>query len=317
MSAITNFNEPLITKSKKWEKLGKILTPNKGVEWMRECLGSSFALQVGSTSYFSIYVTGRDSLNRSQIGKIKINIEKPIEVLEVSSSPVLSFGELGTFDENGVSYPWLVRSYEKVLMYYVGWMPTVLTPFQNHIGLATENKNGFFERVSKAPIFERNNDDYLSIGSCCVLAENDIWKMWYTSFLEWGRLPSEPKHRYLIKYAESADGIIWNRGNKICINFQNQNEYAIAKPSVLKIKNVYHMWYTYRGVDYKIGYAYSEDGVNWIRRDDIVGIDLSSNGWDSTSQCYPQVFQYKNSLYMLYCGNSYGKEGLGIARLDL
>ena len=298
-----------------WEKLGRLFKPDISIPWVGTYAGPSFALQTEGP-FFDVYVTGRDSLNRSTIGRIKLNIENPTEIIEITAKPIFQLGELGAFDENGVSYPWLVQHNGKTFMYYVGWMPTVLTPFQNHLGLAVLKSDGTFERVSKAPILERNNEDYLWIGSACVLVEGNTWKMWYTSLLKWGKGSGEHKHYYVIKYAESKDGIHWIRNNIICIDFKNQNEYAIGKPCVLKIKDRYHMWYSYRGEQYRIGYAISSDGIKWERKDENAGIDVSDHGWDSKSICYAHVLQYKDYLYMFYNGNDFGKEGLGLARLN-
>ena len=299
------------------EKIGRILKPDKGIYWMSTYAGPSFAMQVDDSSLFDIYVTGRDSKNRSSIGRVRIDIENPKEIIEITSDPVFSLGEKGAFDENGVSYPYLVKNGDKVFMYYVGWMPTILTPFQNHLGLALKIRNSPFIRISRAPILERNNDDYLCTGSSCVIIENSTWRMWYTAFTKWGKDPSEHKHYYVIKYAESKDGINWVRNNIVCIDHQNQREYSIGRPCVLKLKDKYHMWYSYRGEQYRIGYAYSDDGIKWTRRDDLAGIDVSGDGWDSKSICYAHVFTYKDNLYMIYNGNDYGKEGLGLARLKL
>jgi predicted GH43/DUF377 family glycosyl hydrolase len=299
------------------KKLGRILKPDQDIYWMSTYTGPSFAKQVGETSLFDIYVTGRDSKNRSSIGIVRVDIEKPNKIIEITSDPIFTFGEKGAFDENGVSYPYLVNQENKVYMYYVGWMPTVITPFQNHTGLAAQQDNKSFVRVSKAPILERTNDEYLGTGSCSVLIENSIWKMWYTSFLKWGSSPGEHKHYYVIKYAESKDGIHWVRNNQICINYKDGSEYSIGKPSVVKIKDKYHMWYSYRGEQYRIGYAYSSDGINWVRKDDMAGVDVSKEGWDSKAVCYSHVFSYKSFFYMLYNGNDYGKEGLGLAKLEI
>ena len=77
------------------------------------------------------------------------------------------------------------------------------------------------------------------------------------------------------------------------------------------------MWYSFRGEQYRIGYAFSKDGMIWKRKDELAGIDVSPEGWDSEAICYSHVFQYGKKLYMLYNGNVYGKEGLGIAKLEL
>jgi hypothetical protein len=78
------------------------------------------------------------------------------------------------------------------------------------------------------------------------------------------------------------------------------------------------MWYSYsgyKGKAYRIGYAESEDGIRWTRKDDAVGIDVSESGWDSEMIAYPFVFEHKGKKYMLYNGNSFGKDGFGYAVL--
>jgi len=300
-----------------WNKLGRLLAPSKELPWMSTYSGSASVLPNKNSSRVTVYVTGRDNRNRSSIGQFTLDLESSIEILDIKDKPVLSFGERGTFDENGVSYPYVVANRDKIYMFYTGWMPTVLTPFQNHLGLAVRCTDGSFSRVSKVPIMDRNHDDPLCIGSACVIHELGHWQMWYTSFLKWGEVSTEPKHYYHIKYAESEDGILWRRPNKVCVSFENKEEFAIGKPSVVKINNTYHMWFCHRGSQYRIGYAYSTNGKDWTRKDEWAGIGLSEEGWDSESICYPYVFRHKDNLFMLYCGNKYGKEGLGIAKLNL
>lgn len=301
-----------------WEKLGCILRPMPEIYWMATYTGPSFAYPLNDRGLFRLYVTGRDKNNRSLIGTVKIDLDSPTKPLSISERPVFDVGELGTFDENGVSYPSIVEVDGALYMYYAGWMPTVLTPFQNRTGLAVSNDGGHsFSRVSRAPILPLTDQEPFSTGSVCTIKEGDRWKMWYTCFLRWGKEPGEHKHYYVIKYAESGNGIEWNRDGQICIDIDDPSEYAIGKPSVIRHAGHYHMWYVYRGEEYRIGYAVSENGINWQRRDDLAGIDVSETGWDSRAISYPHVFRSGNCLYMLYCGNNYGKEGLGLARLRL
>ncbi len=77
-----------------------------------------------------------------------------------------------------------------------------------------------------------------------------------------------------------------------------------------------YMWFSYRsgdGTPYRIGYAFSADGLNWELRLKDAGIDVSSEGWDSEMVCYPYVFEHSGDRYMLYNGNGYGKTGIGLA----
>lgn len=299
----------------KWDKLGRIITPQTDVAWMATWVGASFVRPQQDSSIVEIFVTGRDSNNRSTIGKIRVDFANNFNVVSIDKTPLFSLGSLGAFDENGVSYPWLFEWNKQTYMLYVGWMPTVLTPFMNGLGLAKELPDGTFQRVSRAPILPRNNDDYLSIGSSGVFVEDDKIRLYYTSFLKWGSSPKEHKHYYVIKYAESQDGINWTRDNHICIDIKYDWEFSICRPSVIKLNGVYHMWFSYRGQGYQIGYASSVDGKNWQRDDTKSGISLSDTGWDSEMMCYCHVFLYNNSYYMLYCGNNYGKDGIGIAKL--
>ena len=299
-----------------WDKLGRILAPDPRYGWMSTVTGSSFGLPVEDGPLCDIYVTGRDDKNRSQIGIIRINLEAPDKILKIGSEALLPLGDLGAFDENGVAYPYLVKYDGKIRMYYVGWMPTVLTPCQTHIGLAVQDADGKFRRVSRAPILERTNEDYLSMGSSCVIYDEGKFRMWYTSYLKWGKTANDPKHTYVIKYAESEDGIHWRRANQVCIDIHYDWEFAICRPTVIKSNRNYHMWYATRGEHYRIGYAFSKDGIGWTRRDDLAGITASGSGWDSHAVAYPHVFECRGQFYMLYAGNEYGKDGLGLARLS-
>lgn len=298
--------------SGRWQKLGRIIAPDEKIVWRKSFTGPSFAKQ-NSTSQIEIYCTGRDEKNRSQVGHFNLEMGNHIKIVKEATNPVFERGERGAFDDAGVSYPWIVETPSGRYMYYVGWMKSVDTPFQNHMGLA-KFENGRWTRVSRAPIFERTDFEPFCVGSMSVLVENDLWRMWYTSFDRWGNEGSDQKHFYNIKYAESADGIRWVRKNKVCINYADDTEYAIGRPSVLIRDGIFHMWFSVRGRFYKIGYARSSDGIQWERRDDLARIELSPAGWDSQSICYSHVFTFNSDLYMIYNGNNYGKEGLGLAK---
>jgi hypothetical protein len=137
--------------------------------------------------------------------------------------------------------------------------------------------------------------------------------MWYVSCTGWNIVDGQIRHHYHIKYAESSDGIHWQRDGRVCIDFKSDDEYAISRPCVVHDPDMYRMWYSYRGASYRIGYAESPDGLVWQRKDEEAGIDVSSEGWDSEMIAYPYVFDHKGRRYMLYNGNGYGKTGIGLA----
>ncbi len=301
----------------RWEKIGKILPLRRDIKWLRSLAGASFACQSQDNPHiFDLFVTGMAINRRSLIGIVKLDMRQ-LKIIEVASTPVMKLGIRGTFDEDGTSYPYIVKFEDKYLMYYTGWVRSVSVPWMNGLGLAISNNGVSFKRYSRAPIIHRDDKDYIGIGSSCVLRDEEGFKMWYTRFDRWGKNPTDHKHHYNIKYAESNDGINWVKYNSICIGFKDKSEYAIAKPCVMKLYGKYLMWYSYRGNFYKIGFAISDDGVSWTRKDHLAGISVSEHGWDSEMICYPFVFPYEKFLYMLYNGNGYGASGLGLARIEL
>lgn len=73
------------------------------------------------------------------------------------------------------------------------------------------------------------------------------------------------------------------------------------------------MWFCTRGQKYRIHSAESHDGLEWTRKGQDPGLDVSADGWDSDMIEYPCVFVHKDDLYMLYSGNGYGETGFGLA----
>ena len=302
----------------KWVKKALIVKPGK-FDWMVTHAQNPFQEKIGDDLY-RIHFAGRDKLNRARGGYVVIDISEPGEILYITERPILDLGDLGCFDDCGAMPSCIVNSGSRQYMYYTGWTQARVTPFSFFIGLAISEDGGkTFERFSKAPVLGRNiNDPYLT-ASPWVIIEKEVWRMWYVSGTGWEAESNkpDPKHYYHIKYAESSDGVNWNAEGVVCIDY-DRDEYAIARPVVYKEDDIYKMWYCYRGGPntYRAGYAESEDGIHWERKDDEAGIDVSESGWDSEMICYPCVFVHKGKKYMLYNGNGYGKTGLGYAIME-
>jgi hypothetical protein len=185
-------------------------------------------------------------------------------------------------------------------------------PWQNQLGLAISAGPGQpFKRWSKFPVVALDEVDPYTISYPWVLQEGGRFRMWYGSNIAWGRVKEDMRH--LIKYAESDDGIHWQRTNVIAIDFGFPGEYAMSKPCVLKDGDIYKMWFCSRGERYRIRYAESADGLIWTRVGEQDAIDVSADGWDSDMIEYPCVFAHGGRRYLLYSGNGYGREGFGIA----
>lgn len=299
----------------KWTKLGKIFEPDGTIDWMKTHSTIPFAEKI-SDNILKIYFSPRDYLNRSHLAWVTVDMNNPTKVLTYSKQPLLKPGPLGTFDDSGVVATCLLNHQSKKYLYYVGMNLGVTVPLRNSIGLAISHDNGeTFEKLSEGPIIERNYKEPGFTATPEVIFENGIFRMWYLSCVRWEAANPKPRHYYHIKYAESHNGIDWDRKGIVAIDFKNNDEYALSVPRVIKEDGIYKMWYCYRGNRYRIGYAESSDGIGWIRKDEEMQITVSESGWDSDMIEYPYIYDHQNVRYMLYNGNDYGKTGVGIASL--
>ncbi|EAY24262.1 glycoside hydrolase family protein [Microscilla marina] len=264
-----------------------------------------------------IFFSTRDLANQSLPCAIDYDLHQQKVVNEFKIEVPL--GNLGMFDQNGIMPTALLDQGNELWMYYIGWNTGGSVPFRNAIGLLISKDGGHtFQKHAQGPLLDRCVYDPCFVASNCVLAEEGFYRMYYLSCVQWQAQPTgEVQHYYHIKYAESANGIDWKREGKVAIGFKNEYEYAISVPRVIKEAGRYKMWYSYRAsahtTTYRIGYAESVDGLDWVRKDELVGLDVSAEGWDSQMICYPEIFTFEHKRYMLYNGNEYGKSGIGLA----
>lgn len=247
------------------------------------------------------------------------------KLLHLNTDPILKLGKPGTFDEHGIMPSCVIKNNSDIYLYYSGWQQSVGVPYNNYTGLAISNDNGnTFRKYSDAPILDRNNSELYSATSPYVLKEKGLWHTWYSSGTGWHEENGKLEHTYDLKYAYSKDGKKWHQEGKIGIKSYNEHE-ALCKPAIIKLDNIFFMWFSYRGSkgfrdgsdSYRIGMAYSDDLINWERDDKASGIEISENGWDSKMIAYPSIIKIKNDYYMFYNGNSFGKYGFGYAVLNI
>jgi predicted GH43/DUF377 family glycosyl hydrolase len=295
-----------------WVKRGLVFTPS-GHEWARSHATNPVVLPLAADRY-RVYYASRDDANRSHVGFVEFDAAEPERPLRVSERPVLAPGPLGCFDDCGVYAMSLVETGGRVLLYYVGWNRGRPPLFYTSIGLAVSDDGGeTFTRYSRAPIMARSEVDPWMVSSPCVLLDEGRWRMWYLSGLSLHEEAGVLCSRYHIKYAESDDGVAWRRDGRVALELR-EGETNIARACVRRRASDYEAWYSVNGGNgYRIGCAFSPDGLVWERHDERAGIDLSPEGWDSEALAYPWVFEIGGRRLMVYNGSGFGRDGFGLA----
>lgn len=300
----------------RWAKQGLLIEPPVHLPWVASHAAVPHA-ELLKDGRVRVYFTARDHRRRSHIAVADVDLVDGEPRVEFAPDPLLEPGRCGAFDDSGVMTSCLVRDGTREYLYYQGWALGVTVPFHVFVGCAVrDGPDEGFERVSQAPVLGRSAFDPYMCSSPWVVIEDGRWRMWYVSNLGWTFPGGRPRYRVHIRYAESRNGVDWDREGHVCINFNTPDEYAISRPVVIRDNGLYRMWYSHRGSTYRIGYAESTDGLTWQRRDDEVGIDVSDTGWDSEMVEYACVVDVGERRHMLYNGNGYGATGIGHAVLS-
>jgi len=298
----------------KWEKCGLVYAPDAKFWWAQSYAHLPTACIVDAR-ILRVYFASLDKDKYGRIGYVDLDILDPHRILSIPDTPVLDLGDIGTFDDSGVNPSCILDVEGKKYLYYIGWQRCERVPYMLFAGLAISEDGVHFERISRVPILERTTSEPFLRSATAVLNEAGTFRAWYVSGTEWIVVNGAQYPRYVIRYAESRDGITWKAYNHTCINMEHPDEFGFGRPWVIRDGQIYRMWYSIRSriAPYRIGYAESTDGIKWTRQDQAVGIEKSPSGWDSEMICYPCVIDVNGSRLMFYNGNRHGSSGFGYA----
>lgn len=312
-----------------WEKKGRIFNPHdhKNGRWLNE-----FA-QAPSTIIFDqfvrVYFSCRppaDSEGKyvSYSAYVDLDRKDLTKIVALAKEPVLSLGGIGCFDEFGIYPVSVIRNNDEYWMYYTGHTRCESVPFNTAIGLATSKDGVSFERVGRGPVISPSPDEPFVLSGPKIRKFNDLFYLFYITGKRWIRADGRTEVVYKIRMATSKDGVSWNKINHDIIPDKIDEDETQASPDVFFANGKYHMFFCYKCATgfrenperaYRIGYASSDNLLEWSRQDDLCGITASPEGWDSGMVAYPHVFSLDGSIHMLYLGNEVGRHGFGLATL--
>lgn len=303
----------------KWKKLGQLYQSHGEELWRVSHASCPLAQHLGGNIY-RVWFAARDNNNRTNCTWLDFDITQPNSVVRHAPAPSLTHGGLAQFDERGAMFSWLLEHDGIEYIYYTGWNMGDSVPFRNAIGLATSPAGADSFTKVEGPVLDRSPANPFFVGNPCVVIDHhSTWHLWYLTGTAWHpREDAPPYSDYNIRHATSTNGVDWTISKSVCVDYAHENEMAIARPSVRYWDSTFHMWYSYRGTDfpYRLGYAISDNGVDWERKDDLIDFPRSDIGWDSEMICYPYVFRHIDETYLLYCGNGFSQGGIGLAILD-
>jgi hypothetical protein len=302
---------------RKWSKKGLVYAP-QGDRWWARRYATLPTADLISEDRIRVYFAALDDEQRGRIGYVEVDANNPARVLYECPEPVLDIGDAGCFDDSGVNPSCILNVGDKKYLYYIGWQRCTRVPYMLFAGLATSSDGMHFNKVAPVPVLDRTAAEPYLRSATSVLYHDGRFRCWYVSGVGWTDVHGATHPTYVIRHLDSHDGITWNGTGRVCIDFQQPDEYGFGRPWVVVENGVYRMWYSIRSRSrpYRIGYAESADGLVWSRRDDVAGITRSAEGWDSEMICYANVVRSGTSTYMFHNGNRHGASGFGYAVPD-
>lgn len=303
---------------RRWEKLGQIYVPKQGARHPKLVSHAANPLPVHlEDNVYRVFFSGRDESNRSSVGAVDIDLLE-FRVVKEHYLPFFEHGPEGSFFADGVSIGNCYQVKGARYMLFMGWQNPENGHWRGDIGRLIVTSDLALELEGSEPFMGSDETDPISLSYPWVQPSAESgFNMWYGSTLAWDAGNGEMLH--VIHHASSHDGHHWHRTG-LAVPFELGRAQAFSRPTVIQNKEGdFEMWFSYRsgsGEMYRIGYATSENGVNWKLDLDNAGIAVSTAGWDSEMIEYPFVFDHEGSRYMLYNGNGYGKTGFGLAVLN-
>jgi uncharacterized repeat protein (TIGR01451 family) len=245
--------------------------------------------------------------NKATIGGQGYEVERQVtgatpcvcNLTKEASNPVLSVGAGGSWDDDGVWGPAVLKEGSSYRMWYTG--DDGSGPSQ--IGLATSTNGINWTKEAANPVLSPGQSwEAEGIRAASVISDSGLYKMWYT-----GRDSSGVRR---IGYATSPDGVTWTKdGSNPVLDVGASGSWEdedVSGPTVIKEGGTYHLWYTGDdGITPRIGHATSSDGIHWTKDSANPVLDIGPPGdWDWLYVYGPNVVAYGGTYLLWYSGGT-------------
>ncbi|UCD92254.1 MAG: hypothetical protein JSV43_08575, partial [Methanobacteriota archaeon] len=218
------------------------------------------------------------------------NVEAQTSWTKFAGNPVLVNGGLFEWDMM-ILHPNVLEEPGGYKMWFTAETITPAFEVELTIGYATAPDQVTWTKHPSNPVMGTGAPgswEELGVAAPWILPDLSGYRMWFTG-MDANMLPQ-------IGYAYSSDGLSWERytGNPVITPGSpgDWDSGGVLAASVLDVGGVYHAWFTGANESgaSRIGYATSQDGIDWTKYPGNPVIDIGAPGeWDAGSVMMPSV----------------------------
>ena len=239
-----------------------------------------------------------------------------------SLNPVLQIGSSSDWDKGAAFNPSVLATDSGYIMFYSGAKNLTSIPIHGEIGCATSKDGRLWVKDSLNPILTfcpapEWDSNYLDLPA--VIFEDSTYKMWYN-----GAVSNFPSATSSIGFATSSDGINWTKYAQNPVLWSGSSsswdKNGVGLSEVIYDSGYYRMWYEgnitnfHNGYMGGLGYAVSEDGINWKKYPGNPVMPSHFLSWSQGTPHNPSVIRNGNGLRMWY--SAFNNVGYATSKLS-
>jgi len=165
--------------------------------------------------------------------------------------PILARGDPSSFDGGGACVPMVLRADHRWMMWYTAAQVRPKGHVRIHLCLATSDDGLHWEKHAANPVLAGDSGfgvEASVTSRCYVRHDRGVFRMWY----------SYARPHYRIQYAESLDGVHWERSRIEPVLGPSEepawDDQMVEYPEVQVFNGIFRLWFCGNGYG-SVGYA--------------------------------------------------------------